>query len=306
MNSQRTQNIRTVSSRLNSFHSAMYFSETVGREYGKHGLEPGVEGNLAARSAPLGRVNAGVVSAVYCNYSHSFIASQIPKLWDTVSPEIMVQARFDAVSAFMAELFDSREDIALLTEAATELATAMQPVLANMDFSGRPLALATADALAGYEPNTAFEQLWAVATIAREFRGDGHVASLVTAGVPGIDALMLDVATGASFRPRAAQKTRGYTDEEWTSAQSRLAEAGLITVGTDDRGYDLPAITDAGRDLKEQVEQLTDGTVAAAWSALTDEEIEALVSPSRSLIKVLAQSGAFPSSVFAQPAKKTS
>lgn len=306
MNSQRTKNIRTVSSRLNSFHSAMYFSETVGREYAKHGLEPGVEGNLVARSAPMGRVNAGVISAAYYNYSHSYLSTQFPKLWDKVSPETMVQVRFDAVSAFMAELFDAREDIALLTEAATELATAMAPVLANMDFSGRALAQATTDALAAHQPKTAFEQLWNVATIAREFRGDGHVAALVTAGVPGIDALMLDVATGASFKPRAAQKTRGYTDEEWKAAQARLAEAGLLTVGEDERGFDLPAITDAGRDLKEQVEQLTDGTVAAAWSALTDEEIEALVSPSRSLIKVLAQSGAFPSSVFAQPAKKTS
>lgn len=306
MNSQRTQNIRTVSSRLNSFHSAMYFSETVGAEYAKHGLEDGVEATLAARSAPLGRVNAGVVSAAYYNYSHAFLSTQFPKLWEKVSPETMVQARFDAVAGFMAELFESREDIALLTEAATELATAMTPVLAKMDFSGRVLAQATADALSAHTSSTAFEQLWVVATIAREFRGDGHVASLVTAGVPGIDALMLDVATGASFKPRAAQKTRGFTDEEWKSAQTGLAEAGLITVGADERGFDLPAITDAGRDLKEQVEQLTDGTVAAAWSALSDEEIEALVSPSRSLIKVLAQSGAFPATVFAQPAKKAS
>ena len=65
MDSQRTKNIRTVSARLNSFHSAMYFSPTVGAEYAEHGLEPGVEGNMAARSAPLGRVNPGVVSATF-------------------------------------------------------------------------------------------------------------------------------------------------------------------------------------------------------------------------------------------------
>lgn len=305
MDSQRTKHIRTLSGRLNSFHSAMYFSDTVGRVYAEHGLEAGVVGNLAARSAPLGKVNPGVVSAAYYNYSHSFIATLIPQLWETVSPEEMVQARFDAVAVFMDELFGDREDIALLTEAATSLSFALQPVLAQMDFSGRALAAATADAIAGHEPKTAFEQLWDVATVAREFRGDGHVASLVTAGVPGIDALMLDVATGASFYPRAAQKTRGFTDEEWQGAQARLAEAGLITIGKDDRGFDLPAITEAGRDLKEQVELLTDGTVTAAWSTLSDEEIATLAATSRPLIKVLAQSGAFPASVFAQPEKKT-
>ncbi|MGC3020273.1 MULTISPECIES: SCO6745 family protein [unclassified Brevibacterium] len=304
MESQRTQDIRTVSARINSFHSSIYFSSTVGAEYAEHGLEPGVEGNMAARSAPLGRVNPGVVSAAYYNYSPNFVAEMLPRLWERVSPEEMVQARFDAVSAYMAELFGDRDDIALLTEAATQITETLTPVLAAMDFSGRTLAAATADVIGRHEPATAFERLWDVATVAREFRGDGHVASLVTAGVPGIDALMLDVATGASFRPRAAQKTRGYTDEEWQTAQSRLAEAGLITVGTDDRGFDLPAITEAGRELKDQVEALTDGTVAAAWSVLSDEEIAALLSPTRTLIKVFAQSGAFPATIFAQPAKK--
>ncbi|WP_181276036.1 SCO6745 family protein [Brevibacterium oceani] len=304
MDNQRTQTIRTISARLNSFHSSMYFSQTVGAVYAEHGLEPGVEGNMAARSAPLGRVNPGVVSAAYYNYSPNFVADMLPKLWDTVTPEEMVQARFDAVAAFMDELFGDRDDIALLTEAATQVDEAVQPVLANMDFAGRTLAAATADALGGHRGATVFEKLWDSATIAREFRGDGHVASLVTAGVPGIDALVLDVATGAGFRPRAAQKTRGYTDEEWQTAQAGLAEAGLITVDTDDRGYDLPVITDAGRELREQVEQLTDGTVTAAWSVLDDDELEALLSPSRTLIKVIAQSGAFPATVFAQPAKK--
>lgn len=304
MDSHRTSSIRTVSARLNSFHAAIYFSDTVGRAYAARGLEPGVEGNMAARSAPLGRANAGVVSAAYYNYSPAFVATLIPRLWGIVSPDDMVTTRFDAVAAFMDENYSTRDDIALLTEAATQLSTDLAPVLENMDFTGRALASATADAIAGHEPRTPFERLWDTATVAREFRGDGHVASLVTAGVPGIDALLLDVATGASFRPRAAQKTRGYTDEEWAAAQSRLAEAGLITIGQDERGHDLPAITEAGRELKEQVEVLTDGTVAHAWSVLSDEQIEALLTPSRSLIKVLAQAGAFPSTIFAHPEKK--
>ena len=304
MDSQRTQNIRAVSARINSFHSSIYFSQTVGAEYAKYGLEPGVEGNMAARSAPLGRVNPGVVSAAYYNYSPNFVADMLPRLWETVTPEQMVQARFDAVSAFMAELFGDRDDIALLTEAATQMTETLAPVLATMDFAGRTLAAATADVIGGHQATTAFEKMWDVATVAREFRGDGHVASLVTAGVPGIDALMLDVATGAGFRPRAAQKTRGYTDEEWQTAQTRLAEAGLITVDKDDRGFDLPTITEAGRDLKEQVEVLTDGTVAAAWSVLDDETIESLLSPSRDLLRVIAKSGAFPPNIFARPEKK--
>lgn len=304
MDSQRTQNIRTVSARISSIHSSIYFSQTVGAKYAEQGLAPGVEGNMAARSAPLGRVNPGVVSAAYYNYSPNFIAEMLPRIWETVTPEQMIEARFDAVSAYMAELFGDRDDIALLTEAADQLTETLTPVLTAMDFAGRPLSAATADVIGSHQANTAFEKLWDVATVAREFRGDGHVASLVTAGVPGIDALMLDVATGAGFRPRAAQKTRGYTDEEWQTGQSRLAEAGLITVEKDDRGFDLPTITEAGRDLKEQVEALTDGTVATAWPVLDDATIESLLAPSRDLLRVIAKSGAFPSNIFARPEKK--
>lgn len=306
MDMTRTQNIRTLSARLNSFHSSIYFSETVGRSYAELGLEPGVEANMAARSAPMGRVTAGVVAGTFSNYSPEFIATIVPRVWDIVSPDGMVSARFDAVSLYFDELFGTRDDIALLTEAATELTTALAPVRADLNFSGRALAAATAAAVDAHTPATAFEALWDTATVLREFRGDGHVAALVTAGVSGIEALLLDVATGAAFKPRAAQKTRGWSDEAWQSAQEGLAEAGLITLGTDDRGYPLPEITASGRQLKEEIEILTDGTVTAAWSALSDEQIAALVSPSRTLVKVFAQAGAFPASIFAQPAKKTS
>ncbi len=305
MTSQRTQNIRTLSGRLNSFHSAVYFSDAVGEAYSRLGFDQRMTGNIGARCAPMGRVAAGVVSATFYNYSPSFISSVVPGIWETASPEALIQARFDGVRAHLDGLFGDRDDIALLTEAARELTTALRPLIAAMDFSGRALAAATAEVMAAHEPRTDFEQLWDLATVAREFRGDGHVASLVTAGVPGIDALLLDVATGASFKPRAAQKTRGYTDEEWQSAQGRLAEAGLITIGTDERGFDLPAITEAGSELKEQVEQLTDATVRAAWEALSDEQIESLLSPSRTLTKVLSNSGVFPTKVFARQNRKT-
>src|SRR5699024_12806675 len=93
------------------------------------------------------------------------------------------------------------------------------------------------------------------------------------------------------------------TDEKSRAALAKLAEAGLITIGEDDRGYDLPTITETGRDLREQVEQLTDGTAAAAWSVLDDDRISALASASRTLGKVIAQPGAFPTTIFAHPQK---
>src|SRR5699024_11987413 len=112
-----------------------------------------------------------------------------------------VRARVAAAPAYMDQRLADHDDLALLSEAATQLSEGLEPLLAAMDFAGRPLASATADTIGRHRANTVFEKLWDAATIAREFRGDGHVASLVTAGVPGIDALMLAVAAGAEFRP---------------------------------------------------------------------------------------------------------
>src|ERR1700722_14826526 len=47
----------------------------------------------SGRSAPLGRVPAEVVHAVFYNFADGEVARHIPRVWDTTTPEAALAAR---------------------------------------------------------------------------------------------------------------------------------------------------------------------------------------------------------------------
>src|SRR5436305_6212589 len=48
---------------------------------------------FAGRAAPLGRVPAEVVDALFYNFAPGEVARHIPKVWDTTTPEAAIAAR---------------------------------------------------------------------------------------------------------------------------------------------------------------------------------------------------------------------
>ena len=107
-------------------------------------------------------------------------------------------------------------------------------------------------------------------TLLREFRGDGHIACLVDAGLDGIDALVVHAASGDV--PRAAlQTSRGWDDAAWEASVGRLAARGLV----DDSG----AFTEAGAALRQHIEDQTDALALAPWALLGEEGCDELRTP---------------------------
>ena len=49
---------------------------------------------FAGRAAPLGRVPAEVVDALFYNFVPGEVARHIPKVWDTTTPEVAIAARW--------------------------------------------------------------------------------------------------------------------------------------------------------------------------------------------------------------------
>jgi len=115
------------------------------------------------------------------------------------------------------------------------------------------------------EPLTA---LWHAATLLREHRGDGHVAVLAAAGVSGRESTVLHCAAGAVPEDYMKQ-TRHYDDDEWRGCKQSLAARGLL----DGDG----GMTEAGRNLKVQIEETTDALSLRAFGALDDAEMNALL-----------------------------
>jgi hypothetical protein len=92
----------------------------------------------------------------------------------------------------------------------------------------------------------------------REFRGDGHVAALVANEIDGCEANVLIAAD--YVMPAAMQRAnRGWSEEEWASAEDRLLARGLL---------DAHGLTDSGRRLRATIEDSTDRLSLAPYAKL--------------------------------------
>ena len=201
---------------------------------------------FAFRAAPLGPVPAPVAFATFAGFRPAMVAKALPGAWSRTTPEDCVRTRAEVSTAALTE---AGVDPGACEQAAARLG----PVAAAADPTGRPLFAANAALSLPGDPVGA---LWQLATTLREHRGDGHVAALVTEGVTGLQAHLLQVA-GGRFTEATIREARGWTEEEWAVAASELHGRGLLTTGITVR------LTRAGRALLNAIEARTD---ERAWS----------------------------------------
>ncbi|GAB2642167.1 hypothetical protein ABI214_01060 [Prescottella soli] len=269
---------------LELLHSLSYFAPEVEAELVGVGLEPGRMTYFAGRAAPMGAVGAGVVTATFYNFDPALIADAIPRAWTLADPDQIIAARYRGVDAAYRALFGDAVASADMAEAAQLAAIAAQAI---PGVDGRPL-------YAGYAaldwPEEPHLVLWHALTLLREYRGDGHVAALQTAGLSGLEALITHTAAGIGFQKKFAQSRRGWSPATWDAAVAGLRDRELL----DERGE----LTADGRELRDVVEDLTDELAAAPWTGLGEDgaaRLTELVEPWR---KSVRESGLFPASLF--------
>jgi len=201
----------------------------------------------------------------------------IPGAWDVATPAQLLAARVEGIDAALRRATGDLLDDPGVGRAAELARTAADACTA----AGRPLYAAHAG-LPWPEP--AHLALWHAVTLLREFRGDGHIACLVDAGLDGIDALVVHAASGEV--PRAAlQTSRRWDDEAWDASVDRLQARGLV----DGTG----AFTAAGSALRQHIEDRTDELALGPWRALGEEGCDELRSLVRPLSKAIVGSGTF-------------
>jgi hypothetical protein len=277
--------VRRAHNATNSLHSLIYFAPEPEAQFAALGLEPGRMSYFAGRAAPMGAVGPGVVTATFYNFSPALVARCIPRAWALASPAAIVAARFAAVDVvlrrLLGDLADSPE-LAKMSGLLREAASACTP-------EGRPLYAGHADL--GW-PDGPLPQFWHGLTLIREYRGDGHIAALVAAGLSGLEALVTHTATGQGFVPDFARASRGWTQQEWDDAVARLTERGLLDASG--------ALTAAGQEVRADIERETDRMASPPWQHLGDERTEELTAIGRELTRAVAAAGAFPAAdVFA-------
>jgi hypothetical protein len=268
---------------IDPLHAQMYFAPETDERLAALGLRPGRMVYFAGRSAPMGAVGAGVVTATFYNFSPSLVAHMVPRAWSLASPEQVIAARLDAAHASLTRLLG--EEIAASPE-VTELAGLLRDACSALTPEGRPVYAGHADLPWPEEP---LLQMWHGATLLREHRGDGHVAALLHAGLSGLEALITHSATGRGFTEAAAKATRGWTDEEWAATCAALADRGLL----DDAG-----LTAEGEALRARIETHTDALAADPWLSLGAAATARVVELGKGLSRRITENGAFGQGIF--------
>jgi hypothetical protein len=277
---------RRVHNATNSLHSLIYFAPETEERLVATGLKPGRMCYFAGRSAPMGAVSGGVVAATFYNFNPALVARCIPAAWELASPAAVVGARFAAADAALSRLLGP--DV-IASADMTTIAGLVREAAGACSAEGRPIYAGHADLSWPDAPHVA---MWHGLSLLREHRGDGHVATLVTAGLSGIEALVTHTATGRGFVPGFARSSRGWSQPEWDAATGNLTGRGLLEADG--------VLAPAGRELRARIEAETDQLAAAPWRQLGDQRTEEVIAIGKAMTRTVLAAGAFPADgVFA-------
>ncbi|NYF57144.1 SCO6745 family protein [Micromonospora purpureochromogenes] len=267
--------------RAEPIHAMIYFAPEARQRYDALGLD-GLTGYFASRAAAFGAVPAEPVIATFFNFKPALVRAALPAAWERVEPPAVLRARLDAADAALSRAFSALEGAAAAVAEAAELARRAAESACEQ-LPGRPLFAAHAALPWPDEPHLV---LWHAQTLLREFRGDGHVNALVVAGVDGLDALVLHAATG-DVPVRFLLRSRGWTGDEWAAAVDGLRSRGLLADGDAD---DL-TLTEAGRELRQSVEDRTDALAEPAYRVLGEDGCARLAEAARPLSRAVVDAG---------------
>lgn len=230
-------------------HAIAYFAAEWTAAWEGLGLEPVGQGYVAGRAAPLGAVGPGPVAAAFFNFNPALIEMALPHAWDVASPAQVLGARAQAMQ-------DCFERLQVPTEHVEEATDLARRAMDGVFLGGRALAAGNARVP---DSGLALADLWQSLAVLREYRGDGHVAVLTTAGLSPVEAIVLYAGWQDRVSRRFLQATRLWDDEAWDGALDSLAERGWA----DENG-----LTSTGMAFRQGLEDRTDAAAAAPWDNL--------------------------------------
>ena len=237
------------------------FSEVPTEAFLAVGMRNYWDGYFAGRAAPLGLAPAEVVHAVFYNFADGEVARHIPWVWGKTSPQEAIAVRERGSAVALRQMIGALADspaLARVADLATRAAVSARRV-------GRAL-YAGLRALEG--PVEVVARLWHAATLLREHRGDGHNAVLLAHGVGGTEAHVL-LALSLGMRAEEFGRVHHLPRAQLAGVVDGLRRRGLVDAAG--------GFTDAGRELKQRIEVLTDELAAPAYEVLSPDELDELI-----------------------------
>ncbi len=268
-----SRSARSLGSALEPVTGQVYFSPECHARYVELGFDPspaqakGVAlpdgpAYFTSRGSVMGQVPGEVVAAAFAVFDPRVVVPAVTLGWTRTDAATICQARDDGAIAQLVRLLGERPDgvdraVELLQRATGPLRPEGRPLYAGL----RSLPL----------PDSPVGAAWRLGDMLREYRGDSHTASWVSAGFDATEiGLLTELYWGLPLR--SYSRTRGWTTEAHDAAAERLRSRGLL---------DGDELTPAGRDAREAVEQATDVQLLPVLTALGDDldELLALLRP---------------------------
>jgi hypothetical protein len=159
--------------------------------------------------------------------------------WSLCDAATVGAARTAGATAQLVRILGEQpEGLVHVTDLLTRATAPLRP-------EGRPLY---AGLLSLGLPGNPVGDMWRLADLLREYRGDAHTAAWTSAGLDATEiGLLSELYWGLPMRSYV--RTRAWTDEQLDAAEERLRSRGLLAGG---------AMTDRGREFREAVEVATD------------------------------------------------
>ncbi len=279
---------RTAYEALEPLHVVAYFNPHIRTQCKTAGLSP-MARYLAGRGAPLGPVSGASLAAMFYNFNPAAVVAA----WSEATAfglDRTYALHLDAIEQTLRTAFGTLVDDPLLPSLANRFAQ----INNGLDYAGRPLAAAWSTTLKGETAQPAHLRLWLALAPVREFRGDGHVAALVRAGLSDVESVVFHEsphpdpqlrrpALGVAF----ARASRAWSEQEWRTAQESLRARDLLD--------DDDAISAAGCELYSALEDATDDMAAGVFEGVPDAA--ALVAACRPFVKAVIDAGVLPGTV---------
>ncbi|MFI8966047.1 hypothetical protein ACIGO8_28495 [Streptomyces sp. NPDC053493] len=258
-------------------HAVVYFAPEPAAAARAIGLVGFWMGYFAGRVAPLGPLSAPAANALCFAFAPGRVARALPDAWAYAPPEKVLDTRMSAARATLERALPAtrRADLERLVEL-------LERAVEGCGYEGRTLAAAWSTVP---RPAELLGRLWLAVTVLREHRGDGHVIAVAHAGLTGLEASLVHVATGGVSR-ELLQTSRGWSDAAWERARRRLT--GRILLDRDGR------LTRAGGTLRREVEHATDRLAGDPVALLGTTGVEEAIRLAAPLSRHLVDTGVVP------------
>ena len=231
------------------------------------------------RAASLGEPEPGVVVSSFAVFQPDMLAAVYEEGRAAVSRDVMLAARAaSTIESLTSTLGDA--DV-------SDVAATLQAAVGSVNGVGRPLFSGLRDQP---WPDTPIGVLWRSCELARDHRGDGHIAVCLAEGLDPVSMNVLtELFVGLPLGSYSA--SRAWSADHIADAVDDLRAAGLID------GDDLSV---AGLEFRRDIEARTDALAQPLVDAIAD--LDAVIEPVLEWSQRCIDAGAFPPDPFKRAA----